>query len=367
MASSTAHSKGRALGVVGSTRAVPPSDLRALGVVAIIGFGLVFVVALPVGAGLFLGALLAFSLEPLCQVLVKRTKRPLLATIGCTAASSVVICGGLAFLVYLFADRGAAFAKDLPGALSANGPLTKLSDQVGRRLHPIGLDSNEIMNRLHGAADRIGVHAAELTGAAAAAVIHVLVAMAFMTLTTYFVLRNSDRVSKGLESLIPLEPRHTRKLIDETRVVGRHVMLGTVVVGLIQGVLAGIGYAITRAPHPVFFGAMTAAASALPGLGTMFVWVTVGGYLLATGHAAAGIVLFVWGALIVVLLCDVILRPTLVGRDSTMGLLPTLVGLFGGLEIFGFIGLLLGPTMVGLGLAAMRLYAAERRRVMEKA
>jgi predicted PurR-regulated permease PerM len=135
-----------------------------------------------------------------------------------------------------------------------------------------------------------------------------------------------------------------------------------VMVGLAQGVLAGVGYAVLGVPQAPFFGAMTAVASTIPVLGTMLVWAPLGAYLILTGHTGAGVAELVWGFLVVVTLSDGFLRPRLVGSRSHMGLLPALIGLFGGIELFGFVGLLLGPTLVGLALAILRLYARARAR-----
>ena len=154
----------------------------------------------------------------------------------------------------------------------------------------------------------------------------------------------------------------TKQLVGHFRVLGREIVLGTVIVGLIQGVLAGAAYFVLHVPQPAFFGAMTAVASVLPAIGTTLVWAPIGVYLITTGHVGAGVADLVWGAFIVVTFADGILRPKLVGERSKMGLLPSLIGLFGGVELFGFIGLLLGPTLVGMSLAILRLYAQERGR-----
>jgi predicted PurR-regulated permease PerM len=186
--------------------------------------------------------------------------------------------------------------------------------------------------------------------------------MAFMGLTCFFMLQRWARFEHLVESLSPLEPHKTLELIVDARALGKEVMLGTVIVGLMQGLLAGIGYAIFGVPHAALFGALTAVASAIPGLGTLFLWVPAGGYLFATGHPGAGIGLLAWGAFMIVAACDGILRPKLVGRGASgMGFLPTLIGLFGGIELFGLIGLLLGPFLVGMSLSALRLYGRERK------
>ncbi len=136
-------------------------------------------------------------------------------------------------------------------------------------------------------------------------------------------------------------------------------MTGTVATGIAQGTLAAIGYAITGVPDPIFFGIVTAFASLLPAVGTLLVWVPAGLYLIATGHLGKGIVEFLWGSLIVVGLSDYVLRPRLV-RDESMPALLVFISLFGGIEALGLAGLIVGPLIMGLALAVLRLYAQQR-------
>jgi predicted PurR-regulated permease PerM len=114
-------------------------------------------------------------------------------------------------------------------------------------------------------------------------------------------------------------------------------------------------------PEPAFLGAATALASLLPAVGTMLVWVPAGLFLILTGHVGRGVIELVYGGLIVVGVSDYILRPMLVGSSTKMPALFMLVSLFGGIEIFGLVGLILGPVLMSLALAILRLYAQERR------
>jgi predicted PurR-regulated permease PerM len=93
----------------------------------------------------------------------------------------------------------------------------------------------------------------------------------------------------------------------------------------------------------------------------MLVWVPTGLLLLAGGHPATSAFVFTWSALVVVGLCDYVVRPRLVGGGDSMSSWMTFVALFGGLKLFGFVGVLLGPMIVGVAVAALRLYERTRR------
>lgn len=158
-----------------------------------------------------------------------------------------------------------------------------------------------------------------------------------------------------------LRPEYTLKLFDEFRRVGRTTLLSTVVTGLVQGALATIGYFIIGLPRPLFFGALTAVASPVPGVGTMLVWVPAGIVLVLLGHPGRGIVDLTWGVLVVTGIPDYVVRPRLVGRESDVPALLTFTALFGGAEVFGLKGLILGPVLMAIAIAVLRLYADEAR------
>jgi predicted PurR-regulated permease PerM len=180
-------------------------------------------------------------------------------------------------------------------------------------------------------------------------------------LTMHFMLRNWETVSLRAQETFPLRPDYTRALFSEFRRVGRTTLMGTIVTGIAQGLLATIGYWIAGVPEPIFFGAATAVASLVPAIGTMLVWVPAGVVLIVMGHPGRGIFELVWGSVFVVALSDYVIRPRLVGGESEVPSLVTFAALFGGVEVFGLKGLIVGPVLMSLAIAVLRLYASETR------
>ena len=161
--------------------------------------------------------------------------------------------------------------------------------------------------------------------------------------------------------MLPLRPRYTRALLEEFQRAGRSTLLGTVVTGLAQGAFAAVGYWFTGVPEPAFFGAATAVMSLLPGVGTLVVWVPAGIYLIATGHPGMGVLELIWGTLVVVGVSDYVIRPRLVGGHGPMPALLTFAALFGGIEVFGLVGLIVGPLIMSVSFAVLRIFAQEAR------
>jgi len=333
---------------------------RALAVVAFASAAALFLVALPLGAGLFLGAVTAFAILPLHARLVAKLKRRFVASLLCTIGAGIIIATVLSGIAGLLIVRGSTLFSSFAHASPQQGVLTGIEDKLAGPLARFGVDPHQLTTRLKNGAETIASQSARVLASAGALLAELLLGVVFMVLTIFFMLDRWPTIVKGLEELLPLKPDHTKKLLDSLRAVGGQVMIGTVGVGVAQGVLAGIGYLITGAPDPAFFGAMTSVASLIPGVGTMCIWVPLGIYLIATGHVAGGVVLFIYGSLVVIAFCDGVLRPKLVSGSEDAGFFPTLIGLFGGIEIFGVMGLVIGPTLVGFAIAALKLYQEER-------
>jgi predicted PurR-regulated permease PerM len=332
---------------------------RALDFLALVAVAALVRLASPVGVGLFLGALLGFTLLPVYEWLRARGWGAGTAALTCTLGSIGVLSTAAVGLAILFVTRGVALAASLPALLAPGGALREFANgllQSAGRLH---LDPNQLSSRLEQEAISFGSRAAGLAGQIAGTTFGAVLTVFFMAVTAYSVLRHWTQLVRRLELTLPLDQRHTHALLDQFRKVGREVLLGTLVTGLAQGVLAALGYWVTGIPDPAFFGALTAVASLVPAIGTLLVWIPLGVYRIASGHVAAGLISLTYSALVVGVVTDYFLRPKLLGGDKNVPLLLTFVSLFGGVEVFGLVGLVLGPVIVTLSLAVLKTYQVE--------
>lgn len=340
------------------------AERRALGVCAMAAIAAMVWIARPVGVGILLGTLIAFSLQPIYERLVARNHRPGLTALGCVLVSTAMLLVTTAGLSSLFIARGVALAQSFIAALAPGGALRASAQSFSSRLGPLQFKPDEISAKLHDAATDLAARAASIAATVATTTFEVLLALFFAMMTLSFILRRWKVIATSAEDILPLRPRYTRALLEEFQRVGRTTLLGTVVTGLAQGAFAALGYWITGVPEAGFFGAATAVVSLVPGVGTMLVWVPAGIFLLATGHPAMGVLELCWGGLIVVGVSDYMIRPRLVGGHGTMPPLLTFTALFGGVAVFGLAGLILGPLVMSLSFAILRIFAqeaAERR------
>jgi len=138
--------------------------------------------------------------------------------------------------------------------------------------------------------------------------------------------------------------------------VSRATLKGTLIIGILQGGLAGGAFAVVGLDGAAFWGTIMVVLSIVPGIGTALVWFPAVIYLFAVGQTAAAIGLFVWCAAVVGTV-DNVLRPWLVGKDTKMPDLLILLGTLGGLVVFGAKGIVIGPIVAALFITVWDLYA----------
>jgi predicted PurR-regulated permease PerM len=123
--------------------------------------------------------------------------------------------------------------------------------------------------------------------------------------------------------------------------------------------MAGFGFWAFGVPRPLVWGTLTAVCSLVPSIGTAITCLPIVAYLLAIGHIVEGIGLAVYWALLVVIAADYVLRPRLIAGHERLHQGLVILALFGGLEAFGPMGLVLGPIFVALFVALLRIYQAD--------
>jgi predicted PurR-regulated permease PerM len=299
------------------------AEHRALAVAAALAVGVIFWIAMPVGIGILLGALLAFSLQTTFDRIVARTRRPALTAIGFVVGVATSLLLAFGALSWLLVTRGLILAQKVVVSLGPGGGLRGLMERVSGRLSHLGLPADDVSSRLSAAVADIATRAAAVATGVAASALSTVLLLFFTMMTLSYVLVSWPELSRRFEEMLPLRTRDTHALLEELRRAGRATLLGTVMTGFAQGGLAAIGYWFSGLPEPAFFGALTAVVSLLPVIGTLAVWVPAGIYLIATGQILQGALELTWGALVVVGFSDYVLRPRLIERGSTMPPRPT--------------------------------------------
>jgi predicted PurR-regulated permease PerM len=176
-----------------------------------------------------------------------------------------------------------------------------------------------------------------------------------MLIALFFLLVHGDALVNWLDHVSPLKKGQTRELLREFKRVSYSVIVSTIITAGVQALAALVGYLIARVPHPVFFAAITFFVAFIPAIGAGGVCLTAAALLLLTGHSYAALFLAIWG-MTVVGLVDNVVKPFLIKGGMELHGAIVFFSLIGGLLAFGAPGLLIGPLIVALFLALLRMY-----------
>ncbi len=171
----------------------------------------------------------------------------------------------------------------------------------------------------------------------------------------FYFLVDKEQIKKMALELSPFKDSLDEKILK--RIVGtvRSVVFGALIVAIVKGLLAIVGLAIFGVPGSVLWGALSAIASQIPMIGATIILGPAVIYLFIIGHTGAAIGLLLWSVLIVGLV-DNVLAPQLVGAKTKMNQLLILISILGGLQIFGPIGFITGPTILAMVMVVIELY-----------
>lgn len=171
----------------------------------------------------------------------------------------------------------------------------------------------------------------------------------------FFLLRDGRELVARIRKALPLSDTQKRRLFSKFTRVVRATVKGNIVVAATQGALGGIIFAVLGIPSAVLCGVLMAFLSLLPAVGAGLIWTPVAVYFLLKGMIAQGVILILYGVLVIGLV-DNILRPILVGKDTKMPDYVVLISTLGGLSLFGLNGFVIGPLIAALFISAWGLF-----------
>jgi predicted PurR-regulated permease PerM len=184
-----------------------------------------------------------------------------------------------------------------------------------------------------------------------------------MLYAMFFFFRDGHKILERIFYYLPLNDEDETRMLARFTSITRATVKGTLVIGAIQGALAGVAFWVAGIDGAALWGTVMTILSIIPGIGAPLVWVPVVVVLFVNGQYLTGTLLLVWCAAVVGTI-DNFLRPVLVGRDAKMPDLLILIGTLGGLFLFGPIGFIVGPIICGLFLTVWDIYGATFKEVL---
>lgn len=176
----------------------------------------------------------------------------------------------------------------------------------------------------------------------------------------YFFLKDGSKLKDYFVDLSPLNDKDDELIVDRLKTSVSATIKGSLLIGLIQGILTGVGFAIFSVPNAVLWGSVAAVAALIPGIGTALVIFPAIIFLFVTGNDFNAFGLIAWGV-VAVGLVDNFLSPKFVGKGMKLHPLIVFLSVLGGFAFFGPLGFLLGPLSVSIFFALVDIYFSLRK------
>jgi predicted PurR-regulated permease PerM len=309
-----------------------------LGAIALFAF-ISYLVVRPYLGAIALGVIFGYLLYGPYRKLEARLRRPRLA-------AGLMVALTLLLLVTPVAIGAAIFFEDLvalPGTL-ANVPVER---HVARALSAVGADDVEAAAVVATVLENLQAIAADLVAASFFGVIEFFIGLFIFIFILFFALLQGAELVDFVRRATPLDDRRTQRLLRETGRAIDAIFRGEILVAIVQGVVAGVGWWLFGLPAPFIWGFVMMVLAILPWVGPALVMAPAGIYLLAQGEVVRGVLLLVY-ALAIVGLVDNFLRPIVIGKRGKIHIAIVAVGIVGGLALFGVVGIFLGPLVLAL-------------------
>jgi predicted PurR-regulated permease PerM len=333
------------------------TTVLSYGALILLGY-LVFLIMAPFAIPLAWSAILAIFFAPVYVHLAKKSS-PTRAAVICTLGATLLLIAPV-LLVLVYAGRealdAAAFFKQMLGS----GSL--LPERVATYAHnhlPGALQNVDLAGPLRQGGERIATYAAARLGELVKNLFSFVVNLLILLFALFFMFRDGGKILRAVRHLIPFE----REIQDEMLQESRDLIFASVAVALliavIQGALGGIAFALTGLVAPVFMGVLIGFCSIVPVVGSAVIWIPAVLWLGFHGHwGKALIVVAISGGLATI--ADNVARPMLLRNRTRLNDLLLFISILGGLDVFGLLGLVIGPTVVAAALGVFRVYAEHR-------
>ena len=327
-------------------------------------FGLTFWVLSPFFASLAWAGVLAYATWPLHRWLRKRLAgRDNLAALLMTLSVAATLLLPLVWIMFTVAEdvsRATAtlrqFATHGLPALPAGVHAWPGGEWIVAQYQRMQADPAWVRAQIHG----LGLTDTTRMRVLAGGVGRNIAKFGIAVFALFFLYRHGDSILAQFSRVATRwlgEP--ARGYIHAVGVTVRAVVFGIVLTALAQGALAGLGYWVAGVRAPALWGVITAMVSLIPFVGPV-VWIGLSLSLLASGETQAAMGLFLWGALVVSWV-DNLIRPLVISGPTRIPFLLVFLGVLGGLNAFGLIGLFLGPVLLAVSVAIWREWLVHTR------
>lgn len=322
-------------------------EISAIIVVLLFGV-LVFFAIKPIIFAILWGLILAYVFMPLHEKMVPYLKSKALAAFAVMALGILLILIPLWFVIPIVAQQVFEifkFTQTLDIVSFIHNVFPTASDQF---ISQISTTLTSIISKLTASLmnEMISIFLD----------LPVLVLNIFVVLFVFFfTLKDGDKLKQFIKSISPLSKEKEELMIKSFQDVTYSIIYGNFITGLVQGLVAGLGFFIFGVNHALILTALAILLCIIPVAGAFFIWIPVAVYMFAAGNTALAVAFVLYNAIIVSNI-DNILRAYIIAKRTNLSTLFAFISSIGGLFLFGIIGLILGPLIFAYFIILIDLY-----------
>ena len=185
-----------------------------------------------------------------------------------------------------------------------------------------------------------------------------IIMFTLMVLTIFYLLKDGNKWKKNIVALIPISNENMEEIFSNLKSSINRILMGSFLVGIIQGILVGLGLAVFGVPNPALWGVLAGMASFIPTIGTSLITMPAILFLFFTGNEVQAIGLLAWSFILVGLI-DNLLSPYFISKNTNIPSIFILFSILGGISLIGPIGILIGPLVLSLLYSLVAIYKKE--------
>ncbi len=179
--------------------------------------------------------------------------------------------------------------------------------------------------------------------------------MMILVFALFYLIKDGEKLHAWLISITPMPVDQQDELYSKAGLMTKSILKGHVLVAIIEGLIGGIALYIVGVPNAAFWTFMMILLSFIPVVGAFLIWAPAGAYMILIGEPFAGLFLLAYG-LAVISPADNILRPYLVDKKAEIHPAAVLIGVIGGVYVFGAVGLFIGPVVFGFSKTVLEVF-----------
>ena len=334
------------------------TTVLSYGSLLLLGY-LVYEIAAPFLIPLAWSAVLAIFFFPLHKKVLQRLKPNYAALASTLGVTFLLIVPALVLLFYTTKEALDAGAKAQVVLQAPEKAVpTHILDWAKSQL-PESMQDTDLTDPVKRGAEKVAGFLAAKVGSLVRNVFSFFLDLFVLLFALFFMFRDGEQISDAVRHLLPFDSDIQEAMMHESR----ELIFASVAVGLliasIQGALGGLAFTLAGIGTAIFWGVLMGFLSLIPVVGSALVWFPTALWLAFTGHVGKGLlVAAICG--IVSGIADNIVRPLLLRNRTHLNELLLFVSVLGGIEVFGLLGLVAGPTIVAAAMGVFRVYTQHR-------